>query len=187
MIFLKRGNLSREIVLNQALSLASEKGLEKLTYNGLARSLSVQPQSLYRYVENIADVKSGVVAEYVQRLTTSLYKELVPYSGKDALRRFAIYFISSTQNSMPFADMISGLTTYGHTPQLVAEITKLRELSTTIIRSITTDESQIKANEQLFLNFIIGNLALVTVGAPNAVRDKDVFEQNIDRVLSLIN
>ncbi|WP_125982646.1 TetR/AcrR family transcriptional regulator [Loigolactobacillus iwatensis] len=183
---MKRNPLTRQIVLDQALQMASEQGFSQVTYNGLARELGVQPQSLYRYVVNIADVKAGVVAEYIKHLIVSLHKKLLPYSGKEALRQFAIHFISYGQTSIPFAEMISGLTEYGHTPQVVEQLMDLRKISVTIISSITSGPDDVNENEELFLNFIIGNLALVTMGSLEVIHDQKIFMENVDRVLTLI-
>lgn len=59
---MKSGVLTRETVLQQAETIVAQNGFSKLTYNGLARQCGVKPQSLYRYVDNIADVKSGVIS-----------------------------------------------------------------------------------------------------------------------------
>ncbi|ANK67052.1 TetR/AcrR family transcriptional regulator [Loigolactobacillus backii] len=183
---MKHNSLTRQIVLDQALQMASNQGFSQVTYNGLARGLDVQPQSLYRYVDNIADVKAGVVAEYVKHLIASLQKQLLPYSGKEALRQFAIYFISYSQISIPFAEMVSGLTEYGHTPQVVKQLTNLRKLLVTIISDITNDPVNVNKNEELFLNFITGNLALVTMGSLEIIHDQKIFTENVDRILTLI-
>lgn len=172
-------------MLEQALLRASEGGFSKLTYNGLARSLNVQPQSLYRYVDNIADVKGGVVALYIKKLTESLYHDLLPYSGKEALHQLAVLFVSYTAVGLPFTDMVGGLTAYANDQHVKQEMDQLRDLSTKLVAAVTNDKENIDKNEQLFLNFIVGNLALVTAGAPDKIENHKIFEENIDRLLSL--
>lgn len=183
---MRRGTLNRELVINQALNIVSENGMGQLTYNGIARSLGVQPQSLYRYGANIADVKSGVIAVYVEKLTTNLYKELLPYSGKEALSHFANYFVSYNELGIPFTDMISGLVSYRTAPVVAAAVSKLRELVVKIIESITTDSTEVEANAQLLLNFVIGTLTLETVRSSVDRMKQPTFDANVDRILALI-
>lgn len=181
---LKKGQLTREIILDQAVTLAGEKGLNNLTYNGLARAVGIQPQSMYRYVTNIADVKGGVVATYVSHLVTYLYHELLPYSGKDALIQLALKFVSFTQSGLSFNDMVWGISAFGDDPQVAEQMTALHDLSEKLITGITTDQDQVKANTALFLEFIIGHLGLMT--ASSRPVDQELFEPNVERVLDLM-
>jgi AcrR family transcriptional regulator len=57
----RRGTLSRERVLDAALVLADEGGLESLTMHAIGRRLGVQAMSLYRHVEDKADLLDGLV------------------------------------------------------------------------------------------------------------------------------
>ena len=184
---MKRGTLNREVVIDRALKIVSEDGFNRLTYNGLARSLGVQPQSLYRYVENISEVKSGVIAAYVTQLTDSLTRELLPYSGEEALRHFATYFVSYTQIGIPFTDMIGGLITYRQVPQVAATVEQLRDLAYTLISSLTVDPVDVEKNEQLFLNFVIGTLTLVVVRNSETQPDQQAFNDNVNRILELMD
>lgn len=181
---MKKGQLTREIILDQAVTLAGEKGLNNLTYNGLARAVGIQPQSMYRYVTNIADVKGGVVATYVSHLVTYLYHELLPYSGKDALIQLALKFVSFTQSGLSFNDMVWGISAFGDDPQVAEQMTALHDLSEKLITGITTDQGQVKANTALFLEFIIGHLGLMT--ASSRPVDQGLFEPNVERVLDLM-
>ncbi|ANZ60826.1 hypothetical protein AYR62_14745 [Secundilactobacillus paracollinoides] len=181
---MKKGQLTREIILDQAVTLAGEKGLNNLTYNGLARAVGIQPQSMYRYVTNIADVKGGVVATYVSHLVTYLYHELLPYSGKDALIQLALKFVSFTQSGLSFNDMVWGISAFGDDPQVAEQMTALHDLSEKLITGITTDQDQVKANTALFLEFIIGHLGLMT--ASSRPVDQGLFEPNVERVLDLM-
>jgi AcrR family transcriptional regulator len=57
----RRGTLSRESVLNAALVLADEGGLDSLTMHAIGRRLGVQAMSLYRHVENKEDLLDGLI------------------------------------------------------------------------------------------------------------------------------
>ncbi|MEU6778684.1 TetR/AcrR family transcriptional regulator C-terminal domain-containing protein [Nonomuraea angiospora] len=66
----RREPLNRERVLDAALELADEEGLEGLTMRRLAKALGVEAMSLYNHVSNKADILDGVaerVFEQVER------------------------------------------------------------------------------------------------------------------------
>ncbi|KWW21987.1 hypothetical protein AS888_05785 [Peribacillus simplex] len=182
----KRISLSREIVLEEGLKISSEMGFIKLTYNGLARSLSIQPQSMYRYVSNLEDLKSGVVAIYLKGLVELIYHELLAYSGKDALRKFAFCVISYSQSRLTFPDMVGGLAEFSDTDAVSQQMEKLHNILVEVIKPITKDESMIEQNVQIFLSYVLGHLQLMNNGiAPKKVNIQQNFEENIERLFSL--
>ncbi|WP_218135371.1 TetR/AcrR family transcriptional regulator [Paenibacillus sp. 276b] len=185
-IMTKRISLSRELVLEQGLKISSELGFDKLTYNGLARSLSIQPQSLYRYVSNLEDLKSGVVAIYIKGLVDLIYHELLTYSGKDALRKFALCVISYSQSKLTFPEMVGGLAEFSYTEAVSQQMEHLHNILVELIKAITKDQSKIEQNEQLFLSYVLGHLQLMNNGiAPKKVNIQQNFEENIERLFSL--
>ncbi|MTV81474.1 TetR/AcrR family transcriptional regulator [Secundilactobacillus folii] len=183
---MKRGQLSREIILEQALKIASKSGLNKVTYNGLAREVGIQPQSMYRYLNNLADVRGGTLALYIEKLTTALSQLELPHSGKEALHQLSVDFIQFTQSGIPFSDMVSGIATYGQDSHVQDALAGLRSLFTPIIQSLTSDPQQAAANAELLIEFIIGHLGLMSVRR-NTEQQQRQFEANIDRLLSLFN
>ncbi|MGB7250616.1 MAG: TetR/AcrR family transcriptional regulator [Phormidesmis sp.] len=78
--------LSRERILQQALRLADENGLEALSMRKLAQALGVKAMSLYNHIANRDDVIDGIVDSIVSEIE-------VPKPGvdwKEAMRRRAI-------------------------------------------------------------------------------------------------
>jgi AcrR family transcriptional regulator len=57
----ERTPLSRDRVLQAAVAIADADGLEAMTMRSLARSVGVQPMSLYHHVANKDDVLDGMV------------------------------------------------------------------------------------------------------------------------------
>lgn len=57
----KRLPLSREKVLECALDLADESGIDALTIRSLAQSMGTKPMSLYYYVTNKDEILDGIV------------------------------------------------------------------------------------------------------------------------------
>jgi AcrR family transcriptional regulator len=56
----ERSRLSRTSVVESALALADEKGLDSLTIRGLARHLGVSPMALYWHFKNKDELLSGI-------------------------------------------------------------------------------------------------------------------------------
>ncbi|MEV6148859.1 TetR family transcriptional regulator [Nonomuraea sp. NPDC052129] len=56
----RREPLNREKILDAALELATEEGLEGLSMRRLAKSLGVEAMSLYNHVSNKADILDGL-------------------------------------------------------------------------------------------------------------------------------
>ncbi|MBC1563451.1 TetR/AcrR family transcriptional regulator [Listeria booriae] len=185
---MKRRGLTREVVLEKALEIAYQKGFRELTYNGLARELAVQPQSLYRWVSNIADVKSSVLANYLGSLVDALQAELENYSGKEALvifaKRFSEFVEADSMDRFNVIDILSGLTEYGDIEIVNEVLVNLRELGLKSVRELTKDSAKTHLNELLFLNVVIGYITLASTGLQPA-DSKHAFQENIQRIIAL--
>lgn len=59
--------LSRDVVLDTALSIADTQGLERLTFRRLADALGVTPMALYRHVENKQDLLLSLLEHVIAR------------------------------------------------------------------------------------------------------------------------
>ncbi|EYR62488.1 AcrR family transcriptional regulator [Actinotalea ferrariae CF5-4] len=78
-----RTPLSRERIVDAAIALADDKGVEGLTMRALGRALGVEAMSLYHHVPNRDDVLDGVV----DRIYAEFYAPVVGGDWKDELRR----------------------------------------------------------------------------------------------------
>ena len=145
---MKSGVLTRETVLQQAETIVAQNGFSKLTYNGLARQCGVKPQSLYRYVDNIADVKSGVISLYIQQLTANIASQLTEDTGKTALLHGGVLFLTQTQMGISFADMVAGIVEFGENQQVRAALNDLRDMFGQYIEQVTTDPSPVEMNKR---------------------------------------
>ena len=57
----ERPRLSRERVLEGAMAVADEGGIDALTIRSLAQTLGVKPMSVYYYVANKDEILDGIV------------------------------------------------------------------------------------------------------------------------------
>ena len=67
-----RGQLSREVILDAALELVDEEGLEALSMRRLGASLGVEAMSLYHHVANKAALLDGLVERLVLSLEVTI-------------------------------------------------------------------------------------------------------------------
>ncbi|MCT3566655.1 TetR/AcrR family transcriptional regulator [Levilactobacillus brevis] len=184
-LIMKSGVLTRETVLQQAETIVAQNGFSKLTYNGLARQCGVKPQSLYRYVDNIADVKSGVISLYIQQLTANIASQLTEDTGKTALLHGGVLFLTQTQMGISFADMVAGIVEFGENQQVRAALNDLRGMFGQYIEQVTTDPSQLEMNKRLYFEMCIGNIALFNTSTFPVDKGVQILRQNLKRVLEL--
>jgi AcrR family transcriptional regulator len=81
-----RAPLSRERVLQAAIRLADEGGIESLTMRKLARALGVEAMSLYNHVANKDDLVDGIVDLVVSEIDLPSTAE----GWETAIREYAI-------------------------------------------------------------------------------------------------
>lgn len=80
-----RSPLTRECIIDAALGLADEQGLDALSMRAIAARLGVQAMSLYNHVPNKASILDGLH----ERLMLSQELDVERLSWEDALRRVA--------------------------------------------------------------------------------------------------
>ncbi len=181
--------LTREKVLTKAMEIAHEKGISGLTYNGLARSLSVKPQSLYRLTPNIKDVKSQVMSKYLAHVSNTLITEMQDLEGIEALKALAIKFINlveeDSKNSLKVSDILIGLADYGNTEIVTETMQEIRELIFSIMKTVSANPDDYHLNSALFFDFIIGYISFISTNIQYN-NSKELFEKNIDRILEMI-
>ena len=78
--------LSRDRILERALQLADDEGVEALTMRRLADELGFEAMSLYRHVKNKDDVIDGIV----DLVLAEFESPAAPGAWDDAIRRSAI-------------------------------------------------------------------------------------------------
>ncbi|MBB5779996.1 TetR/AcrR family transcriptional regulator C-terminal domain-containing protein [Nonomuraea jabiensis] len=97
----RREPLNRERVLDAALELADQEGLEGLTMRRLAKALGVEAMSLYNHVSNKADILDGVaerVFEQVERPDPAL-----PWQEQVRAVALSMYRVFSRHPAVPLA------------------------------------------------------------------------------------
>lgn len=127
-------------------------------------------------------MKSGIVALYVQKLVTYLDGQINGLTGKTALRQLAINFIQFTRSGMPFTDMVWGISYYSDETEVAEAMNQLRQPIQQLVAEVSQDKQQVTANTALFLEFVVGHLALLTARKESGI-NQTIFEKNVDRII----
>jgi len=102
-----RAQLTKEKVIDSALSLANSQGLEQLSLKDLAKELNIKPPSLYNHVRNIAELRLEIHRRGLEELNKVLPKAIMGLSGEAALRALATSYrqFAKEQPALFFASL----------------------------------------------------------------------------------
>lgn len=81
----RRAKISGDSLIDEAIAIIEEDGMEELTIGALATALDVKPPSLYNHVAGIEDVRMKVRIAAVTRLGDALVDAAMGRAGEDAL------------------------------------------------------------------------------------------------------
>lgn len=84
-----RVSLTRDSVLDVAMTIVSRDGIDALTLAGLARELSIQPPSLYNHIKGLDDLRRAIVLRTMRQLHEELRDVVMGLAREDALRAIA--------------------------------------------------------------------------------------------------
>jgi AcrR family transcriptional regulator len=84
-----RAGLDKALIVQAAVDLINNEGIDALTLNRLARKLNVQPPSLYNHIEGLPGLMRELALLNAQQLYTVFANAAVGKSGEDALMSIA--------------------------------------------------------------------------------------------------
>lgn len=82
----ERAPLSRDRILDAAISLADDQGLEAVTMRRLGGELGVEAMSLYNHIDNKRDLMSGIVDRIIGEIDAEI-ADIEPPMGQDDWQR----------------------------------------------------------------------------------------------------
>lgn len=86
----KRRRLNRELVIEQAATLADEAGtVSAVSLTALAQALDVRPPSLYNHVDGLEDLRYGLAVYAAQQLLLALRQASLGLVGREAIMAMA--------------------------------------------------------------------------------------------------
>ena len=84
-----RPGLSPSIIIQEAAEVVDAVGVERLTLAQIAQQLGVRLPSLYKHIDSLAALRSGVATLATQQLAAAITEAAVGRAGVDALRAVA--------------------------------------------------------------------------------------------------
>lgn len=183
---MKKRVLNDDLVITAALEIARESGFDHVTITRVAKKLDIQPQSMYRYAENSADLRGKAMAKSLQELLTYLYQNLMGETGKTALKKLAMVIVFGHQDQGLTNDL-GMLSQYREHPAVAEAFQGLYGLITQLLKGSIKDENELRQATQLLIDLVLGeNISVHAQSAEQQQTIQDDFEANLDRVLTLI-
>ncbi|MGG0657478.1 WHG domain-containing protein [Rummeliibacillus pycnus] len=88
-----RMNLDSNIVLQKAVELIDEKGLDQLSISLLAKELNIRPPSLYNHVNSLSELKQALAIQGLHKLHQYMMKAAIGKSGDEAIRSISKSYV----------------------------------------------------------------------------------------------
>jgi AcrR family transcriptional regulator len=167
-------------VLDAAVALADEHGLERVTFARLAETLGVRPPSLYNHVNGRAELLRLITLRALGELSDAIAAAAVGLSGADALRASARAYRSYALAHPGGYEAILGVPDVKDADLLVAA-GRLLELMAAIMRGWDLDGERMIDAIRTVRSALHGFVSLERHGGFAIDRDPDVsFEALID-------
>ncbi|WP_230672840.1 TetR/AcrR family transcriptional regulator C-terminal domain-containing protein [Rathayibacter sp. Leaf248] len=173
--------LSRDLIIDTALSHIDRSGAEALSMRSLAQELGVEAMSLYRYVHGKEDLLEGVIAALMKDLTATLadadaqhWQEFLQ-TAAHAVRRIAI----DHPKAFPLVATRHPAAPWLRPPLRSIEV--VNTFLTTLTANGFTDEQAVGAYRS-FSSFLLGQLLLqsAVLGAETSPTDLPLDEGDAD-------
>ncbi len=180
---MKKGQLTRQIILDKAFELACNHGIDEITYNGVAKAIGIAPQSMYRYIENIEDLKTSIIFQYIHELLLNIEQKTEGYSRIESLSQGIQALISFKVSNLSFADLFRDILKYKDNPSINEALENLRQAHFILLESFSP---KIKLDEQLkevLTKFLIGHFVVSITHNEPEDKLKKTFEENLKYIL----
>ncbi|MEV6488038.1 WHG domain-containing protein [Actinoplanes sp. NPDC051633] len=135
-----RAGLSRAAVVDVALALVDEKGVEALSLAAVADRAGVAAPSLYKHVGSLADLRELMAEQVIKQVTTLFAGEVMGRSGDEAvaalLRAYRAYVLAN-----PGRYALAPLDPLRGSPQLARAAGDLLDVFIAVVRGYGLTES----------------------------------------------
>lgn len=180
--------LSREAVLNKALELAEKDGIDSVGYNGLARELEIKPQSMYRYVSNLKDLRRALIEHELEELAAKISAAIAGLPPVEALRTYAIALYDACHENPLYYQALSLMHTYGLVEDMREPLSKIVSMVQDQFVQLEPDRAEAARHVQLFMAVNLGYAQMsMTSFFPESLHDdRDAFVTSIDEITGAI-
>lgn len=149
-------SLSTQAVMDRAFELARARGIDSITYNGLARELDIRPQSMYRYVPDIKALRVALLGGFLNELVDKISASTAALSPKDALRTFAVTLYDECHVHPYYYEAFELMHRYGLVSELQPALTRLVNLIQQPLSEIKSEPNEVMRYTQLIMAVILG-------------------------------
>ncbi len=178
--------ITRELVIEKAIEMAQERGIENVTYNQLARELNIRPQSMYRYVKNIKEVKIILLRTFLTELVTALQHAAAEKSPKESLLAFSTELYDQCHRNSCYYESLEMMHTYGMQPELKEPLGNLTDIVESQVKLLKPEETA--RYTQLFMATTIGyaHMAISPFFPKNLRHSRDTYIKSMKEFIDKI-
>ena len=177
--------LTTQIVLERAFELACVNGIGSITYNGLARELDIRPQSMYRYVKDIRELRVWLLSEFLAELVEKIDAAMKSHSPAQALRQFSLTMYDECHANPRYYETFELMHSYEIIPDLREPLISLAGLVQKPMEELKGQTSDAMRHTQLFVAVNLGYAQMaMTRFIPTSLQDdRDMFIRSIDEFI----
>lgn len=180
--------LSTEIVLNKAFEVAKANGIATVTYNGLARELDIRPQSMYRYVKDIKELRVWLLSHFLEELVVKIGATMENLPPIQALRAFAVTMYDECHANPWYYETFELMHSYEVIEELRQPLLALGNLVQVPMEQLEGQTADAARHTQLFVAVNLGYAQMsMTKFAPISLQDdREGFVRSIDEFIEKI-
>ena len=175
--------LSRDLILDRAITLIDRQGVTALTMRALGKALGVEAMSLYRYVNGREDLLEGVVERLVSSIEVEPGARMEPNDGWQAFLQWFAHAVRRLALDHPAAFPLIA-TRHPAAPWLRPPLRSLRVVEDFLdgLRNRGFTDRQAVTAYRSFSSFLLGHLLLECAmsGAETSFAEEPVDEGDAD-------
>lgn len=180
---MSRTGISKEKIVDMAIYMVEENGIDELSLRGLAAQLNIKAASLYNHVEGISEIKTAVGLKAIGMLGGELEKASRGYERDDAIRAIAEAYRTFAKEHAQMYRMIIEVPESGDDILCQEWTRSIRPISNVIKQYKISDENVINLM-RFFRSTMHGFVALEKHGF---LKDDSVdIENSFDEIITFI-
>ena len=157
-----RQRLTLPIIVDTALAVLDDQGLENLTTTNVARRLGVTQPALYSHIANLDELRRAVATHGAQELSTLVREAVAGLDGDQALRAMAHAYREYVRRH---PDRYLLQLSAPRSPAYTRAMERAAEAVRGVLRSYGLDENQVRQSHVAFRAAIHGFAHLEARGA----------------------
>ena len=181
-------SLSTESVMEKAAEMARTAGIDAVTYNGLARELGIRPQSMYRYVPDIRQLRVALLGGFLTELVNTLRLAVCDLPPGEALQTFALALYDACHEKAWYYETFTLMHRYEIIPELSNQLSALTGIVQEQMQLLIPDKRTADRYSQFYMALNLGYAQMaMTQFIPPAMRDDRAdFETSIREFIGII-